>query len=201
MDQKQKEQLRVLLEARKRAEKVLAKQHEAQRKKQEYEKHRMVNQELIDQYTRELTVLAQACGILPLAEEAACQRGGKLTCKLACYLDYGFKNNELQRTLAAVEQGTLRGQLRPSHLELWITWNEGNLAREVEIRVHTKGQVTFHNSLLPIFPFLWRRYPHLLEKMLNRALQHPQAAVKGQEGKVKRKNISADDCDNQDKKQ
>jgi hypothetical protein len=49
--------------------------------------------------------------------------------------------------------------------------------QEAEIRVHAKGHVTFHNSIVPVPRLIWRRYPNLLEKMLARAMSHPRPHV------------------------
>lgn len=172
MDRKQKEQLRVLLEARKRADKVLADRRENERKKAALSAMKAANQERMKQYARALTAQAEVSGLLALAEQAARQRGGILKKEVGYYVDYGFNTSNLQRALVAVEQGHDQGELRASHLSLRIIWGE----HEAEARVHRGGRITFHNSLLPVFPILWRRFPKILEWMLERALGKPRRA-------------------------
>lgn len=170
MDQKQKERLRVLLKARKRADKVLAQRREVERKKQDRDKRLEANQELMKQYTQELTALAQESGILSMAEQAALRCGGSLAQEVSCYIYYGISGSSFQNALGAAHPG----ELRASHLALRITWEEVGVSNEAEIWVHKKGQITFHNSFLPIFPFIWRRNPRLLQKMLASAMKHPR---------------------------
>ena len=176
MDQKQKEKLRVLLEARKRADKVLAERREAERKKQDHRERLAANQELMKQYAQALTALAQQSGVLALAEQAAQQRGGRLKKEVGYYIDYGFSSSNLQRALVASEEGKDQGKLKASHLGLRIIWDEAGEAKEAEVRMHRSGQITFHNLLLPVFPFLWRAFPRLLERMMESALKHPRPA-------------------------
>lgn len=170
MDRKQKEQLRILLKARKRADKVLAGRREVARKKLEHDQRKQANQALMEQYTRELTALAQQSGILSLAEQAAHLRGGNLAQEVSYYIDYGLSSNHLHQALMDENQGNLCA----SHLALRITWGEAGALKEVEIRVHKNGLITFHYSPLPIFPIIWRHYPQVLEKMLASALNHPR---------------------------
>lgn len=169
MDKKQKERLRFLLKARKRADKVLAERREAVRKKQEHDQLLEANQALMKQYTLELTNLAQDSGILSMAEQAALLRGGSMVQQVSYYVDYGLNSSRLVQTYAVAEHGDLRA----SHLALRITWEETGTMNEVEVRVHKKGQITFHNFFLPIFPFIWRGHPQVLQKLLASALDHP----------------------------
>lgn len=170
MDRKQKEQLRVLLKARKRADKVLALRQEAVLKKQNHDKRLKASQELKKQYTQELTALAQESGILALAEQAALQRGGSLAKEVSYYLNYGLSGSSFPNPLGIAGQG----ELRAAHLALRIRWEADGACYEAEIRVHKNGMVTFHNSRLPVFPFIWRRRAQLLQKMLDSALKHPR---------------------------
>lgn len=124
MDRKQKEKLRFLLKARKRADKVLAKRREAERKKLEHDQRMQANQALVKEYTRQLTALAQDSGILSLAEQAALQRGGSLSQAVSCYIHYGLSSSSLQHATGVGSPG----ELRASHLALRIIWK--NLARQ-----------------------------------------------------------------------
>ncbi len=169
MDRKQKEKLRFLLKARKRADKVLAKRREAERKKLEHDQRMQANQALVKEYTRQLTALAQDSGILSLAEQAALQRGGSLSQAVSCYIHYGLSSSSLQHATGVGSPG----ELRASHLALRIIWEESGASKEMEIRVHANGSITFHNSFLPVFPFVWRSSPQLLQKMFAYALNHP----------------------------
>ncbi len=170
MDKKQKEQLRILLKARRRANKVLAKRHELEREKQVYQARKETNEELKNRYILELTTIAQESGILPMAELAALQCGGLLTQDVSYYIYYGLATSSLQQTAEIAEHG----ELRATYLALRITWGEPECMNEVEIRVHKNGLVTFHNSYLPLFRVVWQRYPQLLQKMLTSALEHPR---------------------------
>lgn len=170
MDRKQKERLRFLLKARKRADKVLSARREAQRKKQEHAQRTQANQDLLRRYTSELNLLAEQCGILILAEQAASLCGAELAQNVSYYMDYGLSDSNFQR--AFVEEKS--GELKVSHLAIRVIWQEAGDLLEAEIRVHKNGQVTFHNSFIPVFPFIWRRYPHVLQKMLTSAMQHPR---------------------------
>lgn len=169
MDRKQKERLRFLLKARRRANKVLAARREAALKKQDHDQRLKANQELKKQYTQDLSTLAQESGILALAEQAALQRGGSLAQEVSYYVYYGLSSSSFQNPLGI----TNRGELRASHLALKITWPEAGVLNEVEVRVHKNGMITFHNFLLPIFPFLWRRFPRIMQILLNRAQAYP----------------------------
>lgn len=169
MNRKQKEQLRFLLKARKRADKVLAERREAKLKKLDHERRLEANQELKKQYTQDLTALAEESGVLAMARNAALQRGGDMTQQLSCYVDYGINSSRLVQTYAVAEHG----ELRPSHLAVRVTWEESGIVNEVEVRVHRKGQITFHNSFLPVFRFVWHRYPRLLHYLFDSALAHP----------------------------
>ncbi len=171
MDRKQKEQLRFYLKARKRADKVLEARREALQKKQDHARRSEANQALLTRYTEELTALAEACGILRLARQAAEARGGSLRQEVSYYMDYGMANSNFQR---AFTEDT--GQLRASHLALRISWMEGDGLKTAEIRVYANGQVRFHNSWLPVLPVMWRWRPKLLHAMLDSALIHPQTA-------------------------
>lgn len=170
MDRKQKEELRFLLKARKRADKVLAQQREDAQKKLDYKMRKEANHELMEQYTQELTALARESGILAMAEQAALALGGSLTKQVSYYIDYGFSTSSLQHILAIEDQG----KLRASHLALRIIWGQTDALLEAEIRVHQNGQITYHNCILPVFPFFWRHYPQLLKKMFTSALEHPR---------------------------
>jgi hypothetical protein len=169
MDRKQKERLRFYLKARKRADKVLTSRREAQQQKLDHEQRLQSNQELRKQYAQELTALAQESGILSMAEQAALTRRGSLAQEVSYYVFYGLSSSSMQH---ATGVGT-QGELRASHLALRITWEEAGMMKQVEIRVHKKGYITFHNSFLPILPFIWRVYPQVLQKMLASALSHP----------------------------
>src|SRR5512133_2454100 len=147
MDQKQKERLRILLKARKRADKVLAGRREAERKRLEHNQRKQANQVLMQQYTSELTALAQESGILAVAEQAAHLCGGALAQEVSYYIDYGLSSTNLHQAILDAAQG----ELRASHLALRITWGESGALKEVEIQVHKNGLITFHNSPLPIF--------------------------------------------------
>lgn len=170
MDRKQKEKLRYLVQARKRADKVLAKRHEVERQKLDHQKRLQASQELKEKYTRELTELAQECGILAMAEQAALQRGSTLEQTVSYYLYSGLTSNSSMKTLADFE----RGELRASHLALRFTWEDAGMANEVEIRMHKQGYITFHNFFLPIFPIFWRFYSPLLRNLLASAMAHPR---------------------------
>lgn len=170
MDKKQEEQLKILLKARKRAEKVLAERKAAEQKKLEEKQHKQATQEKLKQYGRELTEKAQECGMMAAAEQAAKERNGELKKQVSYYMDYGLSTSNLHRALNIPEYG----ELRASHLSLRIIWNQADAWKEAEIRVYYSGQVTFHNFILPVFPFIWRRKPEWLRRLLLRALQNPR---------------------------
>jgi hypothetical protein len=181
MDRKQKEQLRFLLKARRRADKVLAQRRDAEREKLERQTRQEADQARMKQAAEALTSLAQECGILALVEQAALARGGSLKKEVHYYTDYGFNSSHLHR---AVMEPNL-GELRVAYLALRITWDAGGTGSsagtscstgspcEAEVRVRRRGQITFHNNILPVFAFIWRRYPALLGRMLTSALAHP----------------------------
>jgi len=173
MDRRQKEELRFLLKARKRAEKVLAARREAEQKKLEYKLRKDANQELMKQYREELTSLAEECGILAMAEQAAAQRGGSVSQQVSYYLDYGMVSSSVEHILVMEE----RGELRAAYLVLKFSWQEAGVLNEVEIRVHKHGQITFQHCFLPIFRFVWRCKPEWLQKMFTRALEHPRRVL------------------------
>lgn len=166
MDRRQKEKLRFLLKARKRADRVLKERREAEQKKLDRQKHLETNRERMEQFSQMLDALAEESGIRALADEAALRLGGSLDRQCCYYLHYPISTSGLQQALADAEPG----ELRASHLALRITWGE----QEAEIRVHKNGQITFHHSLLPLPPFVWRRYPQLLQRMLEGALRRPR---------------------------
>lgn len=169
MNRKQKEELQLLLKARRRADRVLAKRRQAEQEKLAHKMRREASQELMQKYTRELTALAQKSGILGLAETAALQLGASLTQEVSYHVYYGMATSSLQQTFEIAE----RGELRASYLALRILWGQPEALKEAEIRVYPKGRITFHNSLLPVFPFFWRHNPQILQKMLASALEHP----------------------------
>lgn len=174
MDKKQKEELRILLKSRKRAQKVLAQRREVEQKRLEYKMQKEANQELIKKYTEELNTLAQECGIQTLAEQAAHERSGSLLKRVSYYIYFGPGIDFFRHSLEFEEYG----ELRASHLSIRILWKQPDHEWvEVEIRVHKNGQITFHNSIFPVFPFIWRQNPKLLNKMLVNALQHPRPAT------------------------
>lgn len=176
MDQKQKQELRFLLKARKRAEKVLAEQEKARQEKLNYEARKEANRRLMEQYAQELTVLARQSGILDLAEQAALKREGRLIQQLGCYVDYGLSTSCMQRALVAAEEGN-QAELRAAYLSLRIVWGQPEALKEAEIRVHRGKYITFHHLPLPIFPFIWRLNPQLLPYMLEAALAHPRPCL------------------------
>jgi len=170
MDSKQKEELRILLKSSRRAKKVLAKRKAADRERRAQKMRQMSNFELMNQYSQELDELAQESTILPLIEVAALQLGARLKREVNYYLYYGMGVSSLQQT----DQVAKTGQMRASYVSLLLTWGDGDVQNEVEVRVHMNGLITFSNSLLPIFPFIWRRNPHILQRMLALALEHPR---------------------------
>ncbi len=172
MDRKQKERLLFYRKARKRAEKVLAKKHEAKQEQIDHDRRKQANQELLQRYTQELNALAQKSGILSMAEQAAFSCGGSLSQEISCYVDYGLSSSCLQQAFMDSNQG----KLRASHLALTITWESTGGWKEAEIRVHKNGQITFHHIPLPVFSFIWKRYPQLLQQMLDGSIKHPRPA-------------------------
>jgi hypothetical protein len=171
MDRKQEENLRVLLEGRKRAEKVLAKRHEEEQKRLDEKIRQSANQEVLDRYTEKITELAQESGILAMVEQAVLDRKARLVKQAGYYVDYGFATSRLQAYILQLED---QGKLRVAYLALRIIWQEAALHNEVEVRVYLNGQITFHDWFLPVFPIFWRREPNLLQKRFTRALEHPR---------------------------
>ena len=169
MDPKQKKELQILLDARKRADKVLAERNAKQQDMLDRSEHKAANQALIHQYTLELTARAEKSGILALARQAAEARGGRMSTKLSCYLDFGIHTSRIHRTVMTYKDCVLRA----SHLSVFINWVEDREKREAEIRFHRNGAITFHHSPLPIYPILWRKVPGVLPKMLAGAMAHP----------------------------
>lgn len=169
MDQKQKQELK----ASKRADKLLAEQQQVEREKQDYQQRITANIALKKQFTQDLTAIAQESGILALAEEAADTRGGRLVQEVSYFVDYGTA----ACCVPANVVDTRSGKLRAGYLALRITWEENGQMNEVEIQLAPNGQITFHNSLLPVFAFIWRRNPQILQTMLGSALEHPRTAT------------------------
>ncbi len=170
MDRKQKEELRILLKARKRADKVLAARREAAQEKLDRSMRKAANQDLMQEYTRAFTARAEKCGILALAEDAARQVNGCFFTKMNYYIDYGVNTSHLTGVFFAYKDGVLRA----SFLSLFILWDEGKAKCEVEIRLNKNGAITFHHSPWPIFPILWKHFPQVLPKMLAQAMQNPR---------------------------
>lgn len=170
MERKQKEELRILLNARKRADKVLADRKARQQEMLDRSERKAANQELIRQYTLDLTARAESSGILALAQQATEARGGRMSTKLSCYLDFGINTSRVHRAVMTYKDCVLRA----SHLSIFINWVEGKEKREAEIRFHRNGAITFHHSPLPVYPILWRRFPRLLQSMLAGAMAHPR---------------------------
>jgi len=170
MDRKQKEQLDFLLKARKRSEKVLAERHAAEQAKLTRQEMKAANQESIRQWTAAYTAKAARSGILALAEQAAKDRGGHLFTRMSCWIDYGMSTSRYRTAILKTEDG----KLRPAHLGIFIVWDSGENKKEIEIRIHRFGTVSFHNSILPVYPFIWKYFPAALEKMLASALAHPR---------------------------
>lgn len=170
MDRKQKERLRTLLKARKRADKVLARRRETAQAKEVHQQRLDARQELKRRYSEELTGLAQESCILPMAEQAALRCGGTLAQEVSYYIDYGLSSSSLRNPSGAAGQGTLRA----AHLTVTITWEADGAHKEAQIRVHKNGWITFHNSFFPVFPLIWRWDSQLLQKMLASAMKHPK---------------------------
>jgi len=170
MDRKHKEQLDFLLKARKRAEKVLAERQAAEKVKLTRQEMKAANQESIRQWTASYTAKAARSGILALAEQAAKDRGGHLFTRMSCWIDYGMSTSRYRTAILKTEDG----KLRPAHLAINIVWDAGENKKEVEIRIHRFGTVSFHHSILPVYPFIWKVFPAALEKMLASALAHPR---------------------------
>ncbi len=170
MDRRQKEELRFLLKARKRANKFLAERREIEQEKLDRKLHKAANQELMRQYTQELTGLAEKSGILALARQASQAVGGSLSTKMGYYIDYGMNTSHLSGTFFTYKDSVLRA----SHLSVIINWEKGLEKAEIEIRVSRNGVITFHNSPLPIIPLVWTHFPKVLSKMLAAAMAHPR---------------------------
>lgn len=169
MDRKQKEELRFLLKARKRANKFLAERRELEQEKLNRKLQKAANQELMRQYTQELTNLAEQSGILALAEKASQSVHGNLSTKTSFFLDYGMNTSHLGGAFLTYKDGMLRA----SHLSIFVRWTRGLEEVEIEIHVNKNGVITFHNSPLPIIPFVWKHFPKVLPKMLASAMAHP----------------------------
>jgi hypothetical protein len=86
------------------------------------------------------------------------------------YLYFGLDLDALNQ----FEEVGREGKLRTAYLDLFLTWNSGNQTNEAEIRVHMNGLITFHNRMIPVFTFVWRNHPQVLQKMLDRALENPR---------------------------
>lgn len=170
MDDRQKKELQILLKSRKRGNKILARQRELRREQTEHHLHLEKNLALMEQYTQKLTTIAGECGLLQMVEKAAQYCNGTLLQKVSYYVDYGLAAS----SLALTDDVTEAGELKASYLALRITWGEPESMKEVEIHVHLNGMVTFHNSWLPVFRFVWRHSPSILKNRLANALQHPR---------------------------
>ncbi len=170
MDRRQKEELRILLRARKRADKVLAARREAAQEKLDRSMRKAANQELMQEYTQQFTTLAEQCGILALVKEAAQKVNGCFFTKMGYYIDYGMNTSHLTGAFFTYKDGVLKA----SHLGIFVTWGEGEAKREVEIRYNRNGAITFHNSPLPVFPILRKIFPRLLPGMVDRAMRNPR---------------------------
>ncbi len=170
LDAKQKQELQILLRSRKRANRTLAKRRAMERERQDWLARRENNLNLQTRYMQHLTEIARESTLLPMLEVAALQLGAHLTREVSYYLYFGFTTAALQFTKEVAREG----KLRASYLDLRLTWDGGNHTNEAEIRIHMNGLITFHNSLIPIFRFVWRGHPDLLQKMLASALEHPR---------------------------
>ena len=170
MDEKQKRELKILLRSRRRAKRMLAKRNILDRERKERLNRRERNLLLKNQYSQRLNELANESTILPMLEAAEQYLGACLTRTVSYYLYFGFGLLALQQT----EEVAQESQLRAAYLDLLLTWNSGNQVNETEIRVHMNGLITFHNSLIPIFRFVWRNHPEVLQRMLDSALRNPR---------------------------
>ncbi len=171
MDRKQKEQLHTLLKARKRADKFLAERRAVQQEALERDMRKAANQELMQQYTLTFTRFAEQSGILALAEQAAREHDGCVTTKMSYYLDFGINTSRIHRAVMTFRDSVLRA----SHLGIFISWSEGQQKCEAEIRYTKNHIITFHNSRLPVFSFIWKNFPKVLPRMLADAMAHPRA--------------------------
>ncbi|MRR31730.1 hypothetical protein EG834_15675 [bacterium] len=170
MERKQKDQLRILLEARKRADKVLAARRAVEQEKLDRQSMKAANQESIRQWTESYTAKAARSGILALAEQAAAERNGHLFTRMSCWIDYGMSTSRYRTAILSTKDG----KLRPAHLAIMVVWDSAEGKKEIEIRIHRFGTVSFHNSILPVYPFIWKHFPAALQKMLANALAHPR---------------------------
>ncbi len=171
MDRKQKEQLQTLLKARKRADKFLAERRAIQEEALERELRKAANQELMKQYTQTFTSLAEQSGILALAEQAAREHDGCVTTRMSYYRDFGINTSRMHRAVMTFRDSVLRA----SHLGIFISWSVGQEKYEAEIRYTKDHIITFHNSRLPVFSFIWKNFPKVLPRMVADAMAHPRA--------------------------
>jgi len=147
----------------------MAKQRAFERERLDRSKRRETNLTLMNEYTQKLTEIADQSNLLPMIEIAALQLKAHISRQVNYYLYYGLGASSLQQT----EEVAREGQLRATYLSLKVTWEVPQIINEAEIRVHMNGLITFHNSLIPIFLFVWRHNPELLQRMLSSALEHP----------------------------
>jgi hypothetical protein len=171
LDARQKKELQILMKSRRRAKRILAKRRSLDRERQKRLDHRERNLLLKIEYSEHLTKLTQESTLLPMLEAAAQQLGARLTQEVSYYLYYGFGMFALQQT----EEVASQSELRAGYLVLRLTWERENRINEAEIRIHMNGLITFHNSWIPIFRFVWGSRPWILHRMLDSALANPRS--------------------------
>ena len=170
MDPKQEKQLQILLKARNRANKILAKQHKAREDAEKQRIHYLENWQSLRDHGKLLLDISRECGLYTLMEAAAKDHGGKLIKEVNYFVDYGPG----ARYLAQTKEFQNIFVYRTTYLALIIQWEEAGLLKELEVRVRRNGLVTFHNSRFPVFRFMWVKNPDILRRKLENALLRPR---------------------------
>lgn len=165
MDEKQ---LGRLLEGSKRAQKTLARSHAARAEAQKYEDRRQRNLRLKEEYGAELMALAEENGLLARVEHAAAQLGGAVSSNMRFHVHQGMSTCCIDPSLIEPEIG----ELRPSFLSLVISWEAGDDAKRVEIKMDRRQWLNFPNRFYSIPPLFWRRkMPKSLDDLIEDAIR------------------------------
>jgi len=167
------EQLDRLVRGSKRANRVLSKRRLAQTEQQKTEERRQENLRLRAEYSDQLRSLAQQNGLLAAAERAAARQGGAVTSSMRFHIHQGMSTGCVDPSLIEPEIG----ELRPSFLSLLITWQEGDDAKQVQIKMDRREWINLQDRFFSIPPFIWRRnMPKSLDDLIEDAIRKESAA-------------------------
>jgi hypothetical protein len=165
MDEKQ---LSRLVDGSKRAQKTLARRQTARAEAQKYEDRRQRNLRLKEEFGAELMTLAEDNGLLERVEHAAAQVGGAVSANMRFHVHQGMSTCCIDPSLIEPEIG----ELRPSFLSLIISWEAGDDAKTVEIKMDRRQWLNFPGRFYSVPPLLWRRkMPKSLDALIEDAIR------------------------------